>query len=90
MYILLYCLWISSLVPVPLVQITLLDNEAFYFDNGTLGNFTFGNLTVGDPLTLDCNITAVRGISSSIDIIWITGGRVVRRVDNITADIEKW
>ena len=37
---------------------------------------------------LDCTVTAVRGISSSVDIIWTTGGRVVRRVDNITADIE--
>ena len=46
-------------------------------------------LTIGDPLTLDCTVTAVRGISSSVDIIWTTGGRVVRRVDNITADIEQ-
>ena len=45
-------------------------------------------MTVGDPLTLDCTVIAVRGISSSVDIIWTTGGRVVRRVDNITADIE--
>ena len=70
------------------MQITIFDNEAFYFDNDTLGNYTFGNLTIGDPLTLDCTVTAVRGISSSVDIVWTTGGRVVRRVDNITADIE--
>ena len=70
-------------VPIPLVQITI-------FDNKTIGNETYGsrNLTIGDPLTLDCTVTAVRGISSSVDIIWTTGGRVVRRVDNITADIE--
>ena len=37
---------------------------------------------------LNCTVTAVRGISSSVDIIWTTGGRVVRRVYNITADIE--
>ena len=67
-------------VPIPLVQITIIDNK-------TLGNES-RNLTVGDPLTLDCTVTAVRGISSSVDIIWTTGGRVVRRVDNITADIE--
>ena len=45
-------------------------------------------MTIGDPLTLDCIVTAVRGISSSVDIIWSTGGRELRRVDNITADIE--
>ena len=55
------------------------------FDDEILG---LTNLVVGDPLALDCNVTAVRGISSSVDIIWTTGGRVVRRVDNITADIE--
>ena len=69
------------IVPTPSVRITIFDNEI-------LGNDTFGNLTIGDPLTLDCTVTAVRGISSSVDIIWTTGGRVVRRVDNITADIE--
>ena len=79
---------ILYVVPTPIVQITIFDNETFYFDNDTLGNDTFGNLTIGDPLTLDCTVTAVRGISSSVDIIWTTGGRVVRRVYNITADIE--
>ena len=62
-------------VPNPFVQIT--------FDK------TLENVTIGDPLTLDCTVTAVRGISSSVDIIWTTGGRVVRRVDNITADTEQ-
>ena len=65
-------------IPIPLVKITVINNE-------TLENGTFGNLKIGDPLTLDCTVTAVRGISSSVDIIWTTGGRVVRRVDNITA-----
>ena len=69
------------LVPVPFVQIAIFDNE-------TLGNETLGNVTIGDSLTLGCTVTAVKGISSSVDIIWTTGGRVVRRVDNITADTE--
>ena len=68
----------SFVVPVPLVQITIFDN----------GNGTLENLTIGDPLTLDCTVTAVRGIFSSVDIIWTTGDRVVRRVDNITADVK--
>ena len=76
------------IVPTPLVQITIFDNETFYYDNDTLGNDTFGNVAIGDPLTLDCIVTAVRGISSSVDIIWTTGDRVVRRVYNITADVE--
>ena len=56
-------------------------------DNETLENETVSNLTIGDPLTLDCTITAVRGISSSVDITWTTGGRVVRRVIDVIADI---
>ena len=79
---------IHFIVPTPFVQITIFDNETLYYDNDTLENETLGNLTIGDPLTLDCTVTAIRGISSSVDIIWTTGGRVVRRVDNITADIE--
>ena len=70
-----------STVSFPVVQITTLDNY-------TLENDTLENLTIGDPLTLDCTVTAVRGISSSVDIVWSTRGREVRRVDNITADIE--
>ena len=73
------------IVPTPFVQITIFDNTTYTFNNETLGN---GNLTIGDPLTLHCTVTAVRGISSSVDLVWTTGGRVVRRVDNITADIK--
>ena len=88
MHVLMY---VHFIVPTPFVQITIFD-EAYYFDNDTLENDTFGNeilrnLTIGDPLTLYCTVTAVRGISSSVDIIWTTGGRVVRRTDNITANI---
>ena len=70
------CLYV---VPIPFVQISSSVNY---------GNSTLGNLTIGDLLILDCTLTTVRGISSSVDIIWTTGGRVVRRVDNITVDIE--
>ena len=66
---------IHFIVPVPLVQI--MD-----------GNGTLGNVTIGDPLTLDCTVTAVRGISSSVDIIWTTGGVELRRVEDIMANIE--
>ena len=76
---LLLLLWI--IVPIPSLQITLPDNEI-------IGNKTLENITIGDPLTLHCIVTAVRGISSSVDIIWTTEGRVVRRVDNITPDIK--
>ena len=81
---------ILFLVPTPFVQITILDNETDTFDNDTFGNGTMNNLTIGDPLTLNCTVTAVRGISSSVDIIWTTGGRVVRRVNNIIPDVDNY
>ena len=33
---------------------------------------------VGDPLLLECNVTTVRGITSSVDIVWITIDEEVR------------
>ena len=45
------------------------------------------NLTIGDSLKLDCSFTTVRGISSSVNFIWYTGGIELRRVDDITADV---
>ena len=74
-------MWTYCAVPNPVVKITIFNNELH-------GNETLQNVTIGDPLTLDCTVTAVKGISSSVDIIWTTGGRVVRRLHNITADIE--
>ena len=68
---------IHFVVPISLVQITIFDNEI-------LG---ITNLAIGDQLTLDCTVTAVRGISSSVNIIWTTGNIELRRVNNITADI---
>ena len=78
MYIYLYyiCAILCCVVPYPVVQITILDNE------------TLSNKTIGDPLTLHCTVTAVRGISSSADITWTTEGREVRRVENIMASME--
>ena len=75
------------------MQITLPEFETF-IDYERSGNISSGesvesmslNVTVGDPLKLDCTITAVRGISSSVNIIWTTENIELRRVDNITAD----
>ena len=85
-----YIIRISFTVPIPLVYVSISDNnyEISGDDSfGQDGNIT-RNLAIGDPLILDCTVIAVRGISSSVDILWTTGGRVVKRVDNITADIE--
>ena len=83
MYIHWFCYFVSIYIaPSPLVQIAVLNNE-------TLGNITLKNVTIGDPLTLDCTVTVVRGISSTVDIIWTAGpgDEVMSKVYNITADI---
>ena len=77
------------------MQITIPEQQTFV-DYETSGDITsaesedsiFANVSINDPLTLDCTVTGVKGISSLVDIIWTTGGRVVRRVEDIMADIE--
>ena len=95
-----FCVFIC-IVPTPRVQITIPEYQTFVdyetsgdassgdvsSEDGESEDNIFANVTIGDPLTLDCTVTAVRGISSLVDIIWTTGGRVVRKVDNITADV---
>ena len=43
------------------------------------------NQTVGQLLTLQCNVTTVRGITSRVDIVWSSGGTVLRRMNDTTA-----
>ena len=41
---------------------------------------------IGQPFILQCNATIiVRGITSTVDIIWTTDNTQVRRVNNVTA-----
>ena len=45
--------------------------------------------TVGQSLTLECNVTAVRGITSDGDIIWTRGGMELQRTElNFTEDMD--
>ena len=90
-YVCIYCVCLLLYaVPIPNVQITTTENETSvdYYASGQSDDDISRYSTFGDPLTLDCIVTAIRGISSSVSIIWTTGERVVRRVDNITADVE--
>ena len=77
--------FVYNLVPYPNVRITV-PNDIFV-DNGTTGPPGYGNLTIGDSLTLNCSFTTVRGISSPISFIWTTGDIELRREDYFTADV---
>ena len=40
--------------------------------------------TVGDSLTLTCNVTAVRGITSSVDIIWSSDSDMLETMEGVS------
>ena len=41
--------------------------------------------TVGQPLTLLCEVTNVRGITSRVDIVWSSGGTELQRMNNVSS-----
>ena len=64
----------------------------FYFDNytvqPTVSVTTLDDIsTVGEPFSLECNVTVARGIVGSVDIIWTVNGTVKRRVNNTVGDV---
>ena len=40
---------------------------------------------VSQPLMLECEVITVRGVSSSVDIVWSSNGTVLRRLNGTTA-----
>ena len=45
------------------------------------------NLTTGQPLRMDCTMVAVRGITSTVDIVWYGSGGQLRNASDVTATI---
>ena len=43
------------------------------------------NQTVGQSLTLQCEVTTVRGITSRVDIVWSTNGTELERMNNVSS-----
>ena len=42
---------------------------------------------VSKPLTLDCNITTVKGITSRVDIVWSSNGLELRKIEGIESNL---
>ena len=42
---------------------------------------------VSEPLTLECNITTVRGITSRLDIVWSSNETELRRIEGIQSNL---
>ena len=43
------------------------------------------NQIVGQPLTLQCEVTAVRGITSGVDIVWRNGSTELQRMNDVSS-----
>ena len=43
------------------------------------------NQPVGQSLTLQCEVTTVRGITSRVDIVWSSGGIELNRTNNVSS-----
>ena len=41
------------------------------------------NQTAGQPLTLDCTVIAVRGLTSRVDITWLVNGVELETIRNV-------
>ena len=41
--------------------------------------------TLGQSLTLQCEVTTVRGITSGVDIVWSSGGIELQRMNNVSS-----
>ena len=39
---------------------------------------------VGQSLTLQCEVTTVRGITSRVDILWSSNGTQIQRINNVS------
>ena len=59
-------------VPIPDVSVVAEDTQ---------------NQTVGQSLTLECNVTTVRGITSSVDIVWSVDGNERERDNNSSPSV---
>ena len=40
---------------------------------------------MGQSLTLQCEVTTVRGITSRVDIVWSSGGKELERMNNVSS-----
>ena len=46
---------------------------------------TLNDQLVGQSLTLQCNVTTVRGITSGVDIVWSSSGIELERMNDVSS-----
>ena len=59
-------------------------NVSFLVPTPTVNLNAPQNQTVGQSLTLQCEVTTVRGITSRVDIVWSSNGTELERMNNVS------
>ena len=57
----------------------------FLVPTPTVNETTINTQTVGQSLTLQCEVTTVRGITSRVDIVWSSNGTELVRMNNVSS-----
>ena len=53
--------------------------------NPTVNVIAPNTQTVGQSLTLQCEVTTVKGITNGVDIVWSSGGMELERMNNVSS-----
>ena len=75
---------VLSLISVTIVYL-LCSCNIITVPTPTVSVTALSNQTVGQSLTLQCEVTTVRGITSRVDIVWSSGGTVLQRMNNVSS-----
>ena len=59
----------------------------FVVPTPTVNVNALSNQTVGQSLTLQCEVTTVRGITSRVDIVWSSDGTELQTANNVSSTI---
>ena len=59
--------------------------EYFLVPTPTVSVTALNTQTVGQSLTLQCEVTTVRGITSRVDIVWSSGGMELERMNGVSS-----
>ena len=57
----------------------------FLVPTPTVSVTSLNTQTVGQSITLQCEVTTVRGITSRVDIVWSSDGTELARINNVSS-----
>ena len=66
-------------------SIIIIGSKFISIPTPTVNVTALNNQTVGQSLTLQCEVTTVRGITSRVDIVWSSDGTWLERMNNVSS-----